>query len=782
MPTLPTRAMSRVAIVTVLLVAATSIIGAQSAAAAPVVDQSATVFDAGSRFGFYEGVHYEAAQTFTAGKSGQLTGIRLLLGGDGDTTLRVLDGGVHGAVLGTTTIPAAGFGDQVISLAQPVTVTAGRTYAFSLSTTGDTSLGMATTDVYAGGSAHWKASTSAYSEDWSISSRELFFETYVDQASNTVPSISGTPSGRYTTGNAFDFTYTVGGNPTPTVTLTDGQLPPGLSVDSAGRMTGSPTAAGTYYYVLTASNGWGEPAAVTSYLNIFDAVAPSTPGAPTVTSGNGTLTVSWAASTPGDHPLTTYTASTADGASCTTTSLSCVITGLSNGTTYSVSVTASSTAGSRPPSASTTGTPVGPPLAPTGVQATPGDGQVSIDWSAPGDGGAAVQGYQIQQLTNGQVTRTRNVSARTRSTVFTGLTNGAEYQFRVRAENAAGPGAWSTVAAAIPRTVPAAPTISSVVPGDGVLVLSWNAPNDGGSPITTYLIQSSSTPGWWGPSVSIRATSSRFFAPNGFSFDFRIAAVNAAGTGPWSTIASGTPRTLPDAPDWDEVTPGDGQVQLAWLEPATGGAAISEYESQWSLDGTTWTDLDSSTGLVTTIDGLTNGIEHRFRVRAINDAGPGAWSDVTASTPFLFAPRFSTPDGTPLDGATLTAGSAVVVSGSDVPAGATLTLEFHSDPVTLATATVAADGTFQLRGAIPLDAVGAHELVITLSDTGAAAQTARIAVTVTAANSLVTAGADGAELLGWAFAIVLIGTGLAYGGRRSRRPGVGHLATDESAP
>ncbi len=235
MPTLPTRAMSRVAIVTVLLVTATSIIGTQSAAAAPVVDQSATVYDAGARLGFYEGVHYEAAQTFTAGKSGQLTGIRLLLGGDGETTLRVFDGGVHGAVLGTTTIPAASFAHQVISLSQPVNVTAGRTYAFSLSTPGDTSLGMATTDAYAGGSAHWKASTSAYSEDWSISPRELFFETYVDQASNTVPSISGTPTGRYTTGNVFDFTYTVGGNPTPTVTLTAGR-PPQRTTGSASQV------------------------------------------------------------------------------------------------------------------------------------------------------------------------------------------------------------------------------------------------------------------------------------------------------------------------------------------------------------------------------------------------------------------------------------------------------------------------------------------------------------------------------------------------------------------
>lgn len=52
-----------------------------------------------------------------------------------------------------------------------------------------------------------------------------------------------------------NFTYTATGTPSPTFSVTSGNLPPGLILSSAGTISGTPTAVGTYSGTVTASNG-----------------------------------------------------------------------------------------------------------------------------------------------------------------------------------------------------------------------------------------------------------------------------------------------------------------------------------------------------------------------------------------------------------------------------------------------------------------------------------------------------------------------------------------------
>ena len=102
------------------------------------------------------------------------------------------------------------------------------------------------------------------------------------------------------------------------------------------------------------------------------------------------------------------------------------------------------------------------PAAPSGVSALPGDAQVDLTWTVPSDDGATITGYQIEA--SGGV-GPWDIPATTSHTI-TGLTNGTAYQFRVCAINAAGTGpasAWST--AVTPRTLPAAPSGVSALPG-----------------------------------------------------------------------------------------------------------------------------------------------------------------------------------------------------------------------------------------------------------------------------------------------------------------------------
>ncbi|MDD2221342.1 MAG: fibronectin type III domain-containing protein, partial [Clostridia bacterium] len=75
------------------------------------------------------------------------------------------------------------------------------------------------------------------------------------------------------------------------------------------------------------------------------------------------------------------------------------------------------------------------PAAPQSLNATPGDGQVALSWTAPAsDGGAAITGYEVSK-DNGASWVDAGLST---SYSFTSLINGTAYTFKVRAVNSAG--------------------------------------------------------------------------------------------------------------------------------------------------------------------------------------------------------------------------------------------------------------------------------------------------------------------------------------------------------
>lgn len=84
---------------------------------------------------------------------------------------------------------------------------------------------------------------------------------------------NGPPPAITTAGNSYNFTYTSSGYPAPSFTVTSGALPPGLTLTSAGVLSGTPTQAGLYTGTVSASNGFGS--AATQAFSIAVQLAPT---------------------------------------------------------------------------------------------------------------------------------------------------------------------------------------------------------------------------------------------------------------------------------------------------------------------------------------------------------------------------------------------------------------------------------------------------------------------------------------------------------------------------
>jgi uncharacterized protein (TIGR02145 family) len=224
------------------------------------------------------------------------------------------------------------------------------------------------------------------------------------------------------------------------------------------------------------------------------------------------------------------------------------VTGLTNGTAYTFTVTATNANGTGPASsASNSVTPSAPltvPGAPTIGTATAGNAQATITFTAPANnGGSAITGYTVTSSPGG-FTATGSASPIT----VTGLSNGIAYTFTVTATNANGIGpassASNSVTLSAPSTVPGAPTIGTATKGNAQAAVTFTAPaSNGGSTITGYTVTSS--PGGiiaTGSGSPITVTG----LTNGTAYTFTVTATNVNGTGPASSPSNSVTPLLTD--------------------------------------------------------------------------------------------------------------------------------------------------------------------------------------------------------------------------------------------
>ena len=283
------------------------------------------------------------------------------------------------------------------------------------------------------------------------------------------------------------------------------------------------------------------------------------PGAPTSVSAapaDAQASVSFSApASNGGAAITSYTVtSSPEGKTATGASSPLVVTGLTNGTSYTFTVTAHNVAGDGAASApSAAVTPRTVPAPPTAVSATPGDTQATVSFSPPvSNGGAAVTSYTVTSSPGAKI-----ATGSGGPLVVTGLTNGVSYTFTVTAHNLVGDSVPSAASnAVVPGTTPVAPGAPTNVianPGNGQAWVTFTPPaSDGGAGITSYTVTASGGQFASGPAAPILVTG----LANGTSYTFTVRATNNVGTGPASSpsaavepFAPGRPPSPPSPPN-----------------------------------------------------------------------------------------------------------------------------------------------------------------------------------------------------------------------------------------
>ena len=246
---------------------------------------------------------------------------------------------------------------------------------------------------------------------------------------------------------------------------------------------------------------------------------------------------------------------------------------------------------------STTATATAPD-APAGAPvATGGANSATVAWLPPGNGGSPITSYKVTASPGGAVT---TAAASASSVTVPGLVAGTPYTFTVAGVNTKGTGVASPPSNAVTPTAaptaPGAPTGASATPGSAQATVTWTAPaSNGGSAITGYVV----TP-YIGatakPSVASSGTGTSKVVTglvNGTSYTFKVAAVNAIGTGTQSSPSAAVRPIAPYAP-FSSWTAFVNRQYLDLTTKAPTSSSLSSWVSQLSAGTKKKGDLDDA--------------------------------------------------------------------------------------------------------------------------------------------------------------------------------------------
>jgi titin len=167
-------------------------------------------------------------------------------------------------------------------------------------------------------------------------------------------------------------------------------------------------------------------------------------------------------------------------------------------------------------------------------------------------------------------------------------------------------------------TLPTAPGITSVTPGDGQLTFQLTAAS-GFPAMTSYTVtcESESTTI---DNLTVTVTG----LTDGTQYSCLAVATNAAGNGPPSTSATGTPGSqVPAAPIWLSAPPGSESLTINFGAPASPEPIISYTATCISPSQVSTSTTVSSPAASVTVTGLTDGTHYNCTLYATDAAGNG---------------------------------------------------------------------------------------------------------------------------------------------------------------
>ena len=311
-------------------------------------------------------------------------------------------------------------------------------------------------------------------------------------------------------------------------------------------------------------------------------------------------------------------------------------TAVTNGQRYYYNVTAHNSLGESIHSANVTAMPLSVPSAPISATATPGNGQMSLNWCAPyNEGGSAITNYRIYRGTSPSFLAYLKDSIPT-SYTDTGLTNGQTYYYQISAVNAIGEGPRCTVFSGTLASSPGPLQDLQAVSSDSKVALTWTAPSiTGGSPITGYIVHRSIISG---QEVVLQPVTSTTYQDlnlvNGVTYYYKVSAVNAMGEGQLSNEVASTPAAVLGPPTSITATPSNSSISLNWTAPAnTGGSSVSSYKIYRGTSATTLLFLTAVTQTSYQDPSLTNGQTYYYKISSVNSIGEGVQSAAVSATP-----------------------------------------------------------------------------------------------------------------------------------------------------